>query len=132
MSYYAELIFGARLRKNTPIRVITNLRWLIEGDDTFGVEDMLYVPHNNPLNSSSGNFGVSHPLSKIWWDEEKQQTEVSVRSCINNIHSDIELFLAWIEPYIEKGAGVYHFYAIVTGEDENPRLYFKFPPDVYQ
>jgi hypothetical protein len=124
MSYYSELIFAARLRKSAPIRVITNLRWLIEGDDTFGVEDMLFVPGRNPLKS-----GSDFAFSKIWWDEGQQQTVVSVRSEINNIDGDIEAFLDWIGPYVEKGAGIYNLYAVVTGEEGAPRLYYLTTPE---
>jgi hypothetical protein len=131
MGEYTELIFGARLRKNTPIRVITNLRWLIDDDNTFGPEDMLFIPGRNLLNISSDAFGVNKPVSKIWYDTFYEQHVVCVRSNLKDYDDDIKKFLEWIVPFIDKGSGRRGLYAIVTLEEGDPEFYYLKPEDYF-
>lgn len=125
MGMYTELIFGAKLKKNTPEEVIETLICMIE---------RLAPPVPEPISSGkidaslfmhySTSFAVSEPQRFIVFDDVQKRYIVSTRSSIKNYDKQIETFLEWIKPYIEEGSGAWNMYAIV--------IYERFAkPDIY-
>jgi len=126
MGMYTELIFGAELKKDTPIEVIEALKYMIG--------EKKERPINFPLpngrcewlfRGASYYFGVNRPVGKMWFDDITKNWIVSTRSNTKNYGSEIEDFLEWIKPYINSGSGSRDMYAIVTyEEDETSTIYY--------
>lgn len=126
MGMYTELIFGAGLKKDTPIEVIEALKYMIGETEE--------KPINFPLpdgrcewlfRGASYYFGVSRPVSKMMYDDIGENWIVSTRSNIKNYGGEIETFLEWIKPYIDGGSGARDMYAIVTYEEsDEPKIYY--------
>ncbi len=126
MGMYTELIFGAELKKDTPTEVIKALKYMIG--------DTEEKPNNFPLpygisewlfKGSSYYFGVSMPISKMWFDNIGENWVINTRSSIKNYKGDIQAFLEWIKPYIASGSGYRNMYAVVTYEEaETPDIYY--------
>ena len=125
MGMYTELIFGVKLKKDTPSGVIEALKYMLGETEK---------PINFPLpngrcehlfRSSSYYFGVSKPVNKMWLDEISGHWQLSTRSSIKNYGGEIEEFLEWIKPYIQSGSGSRDIYAIVTYEESaEPTIYY--------
>lgn len=126
MGMYTELIFGARLKEETPDQVINALKYM--------VGDTKEKPENFPLpegrcdwlfQGGSYYFGVVDPVSKIWFDKIANAWIISTRSNIKNYEDEIETFLTWIKPHIESGSGEREMYAIVIYEEQSePDIYY--------
>lgn len=123
---YTELIFGARLKSDTPETVIESLKYMIGETEK--------KPKDFPLpdgkcewlfQGSSYYFGVCRPVSKMWKDDISGEYVVSTRSNIKDYKGEIETFLEWIKPYIESGSGERDMYAIVIYEEQSePTVYY--------
>jgi hypothetical protein len=127
MGMYTELVFGARLKQETPEQVINALKYII-GDLEDTPEDFP-LPEGRceyVLKGRSYYFGVSSSVSKMWFDEIAESWIISSRSSIKNYKNEIETFLEWIKPYIERGSGERDMYAIVIYEEASePTIYYK-------
>lgn len=124
MGMYTELIFGARLKKDTPENVINTLQYMT-GKISDRPSDIAFEYSRNPLRGGSYYFGITNPVCDMTFDDVSNQWQISTRSNIKNYESDIEKFLEWIKPYISQGSGAREFYAIVTYEEEDtPKIYY--------
>jgi len=129
MGMYTELIFGAELKKETPKQVINALKYIIG--------ELENKPNDFPLpkgrceyvlKGCSYYFAVSESLSKIWFDEISKSWKISSRSNIKNYENEIEKFLEWIKPHIERGSGAKDMYAMtIYEEDFEPIIYYLHP-----
>jgi hypothetical protein len=127
MGMYTELVFGAKLKQETPEQVINALKYMIG--------DLKDKPKDFPLpddsfewifNISSSYFGVNEPVKKMWFDDILKAWRINTRSNIKNYENEIETFLEWIKPYIERGSGERNMYAIVIYEEASePTIYYK-------
>ncbi len=126
MGNYTELIFGAKLKKNTPSNVVEVLKYMI-GDTSEKPKDFP-LPDGRCewlLRGASYYFAINNPVSKIWFDEIDNCWRISSRSNIKNYDSEIETFLNWIKEFIESGSGERELYAIVIYEqDITPTCYY--------
>lgn len=126
MGMYTELIFGARLKENTPELVINSLKYMLG--------ELELKPEGFPLpegrcdwlfQGGSYYFGVINPVNKMWFDAISRSWHISTRSNIKNYQKEIQTFLEWIKPYIERGSGVKDLYAIVMYKEQTiPDLYY--------
>ena len=126
MGMYTELIFGAKLKKETPKEVIGALKYML-GE----IEEK---PNNFPLpigrcewlfQVSSYYFAINKSVNKMWLDDIDKCYHISTRSNIKNYENEIEIFLEWIKPHILEGSGNREMYAITIYEDsEVPNLYY--------
>jgi hypothetical protein len=125
MGTYTELILGARLKEKTPIEVIEILSFMIGERESLTSESNFYLEQlgldeddlGYILYSSSYYFGVSETHSVLLYDEIIKCYHISLRSNCKNYENQIERFLKWLKPYIDKGSGKRDMYAIVTLED---------------
>lgn len=126
MGNYTELIFGAKLKKNTPTNVVEALKYMI-GEITEKPKDFP-LPDGRCewlFRGGSYYFAINNPVSKIWFDEVDNCWRISSRSNIKNYDSEIETFLNWIKEYVESGSGERELYAIVIYEqDITPTCYY--------
>lgn len=140
MGYYTEIIFGARLKKETPKNIIDTLRYVANGpNQNVDEEDPVIVYDKNLIEEydlyrvmrcASYYFGVCDPVSKMWFDKTAGMWVLSFRSnCKNGYVNDdddcgcLEKFTKWIKPYIRSGSGGADIYSIITTEDGIPRMY---------
>lgn len=126
MGMYTELIFGARLKKDTPNEVISTLQYMINptGDKPldFQLPDGRY---EHLFTMSSYYFGVQKSVREMWYDSISKSYHISTRSNTKNYGNEIETFLEWIKPYIDCGSGLKDMYAVVMyEEDETPSIYY--------
>lgn len=123
---YTELIFGAKLKKDTPNEIIESLKYMI-GELEEKPKDFLLPSgrYGQLFRSSSYYFAVNRSVKKIWLDDIDNCWHISTRSNIKNYGSEIEIFLEWIKPFIESGSGDNEMYAIVMYEGaEEPIIYY--------
>lgn len=123
---YTELIFGARLKKETPEQIINALKYIIgdieEKPSDFPLPEII---RHSIFTMASYYFGVSKSINKMWFDDITKSWHIGIRSNIKNYKSQIEIFLNWIKPYIESGSGSREMYAIVIYEEDNePTIYY--------
>lgn len=126
MGMYTELIFGAKLKKETPEQVINALMFII-GDVKEKPKDFPFSDGRIEwmLCGSSYYFGISESVNKMWFDDITKSYHISSRCNIKNYENEIEDFLEWIKPWIDSGSGTREMYAIVIyEEDEEPQIYY--------
>lgn len=130
MGMYTEIIFGANVVSTIPPIDKQALDYLFT-DDT---QVPLSLP-NHPFfecdrwkwltTCSSYYFAVRNTHRSIVWDEISNTWNLSFRANLKNYNQEIEKFLDWIKPYIEKGSGTRDFYAIVCYEEQaEPTIYY--------
>lgn len=125
MGDYTELILGARLKKDTPKNVIETLRFMI--GDAERPEALAFETSSGrcPLRSCSYYFAVTEPITKMYYDDIAKCWILSSRASIKNHEYEIDAFLDWMKPFIEKGSGLRNMYAIkIYEEDEEPTVYY--------
>ena len=123
MGMYTELIFGARLKKDTPEVIINTIKYLI--GEEISHEN---IDHNLPENIScligcSYYFGVTNAVNKFYKDNDRWV--LSSRSNHKNYNNEFESFLDWIKPHIDFGSGKRDIYAFLIYEaDLEPKIYY--------
>lgn len=123
MGTYTELIFGARLKDETPEQVINTIKNLIGEEVPLDKIDSSFPANCSTLIGCSAYFGVSYPVNKLY--EDSGSWILSLRFNTKNYDSEIECFLKWIKPYISYGSGERNMYAIVMHEEDNePTIYY--------
>lgn len=123
MGMYTELIFGAKLKKDTPESVINTLRYMIGDIDK--PEILEFDANRNPLIGGSYYFGVTRSVSNMYYNLTDKRWQISTRANIKNYEGEIDQFLTWIKPYIEQGSGTRDMYAIkIYEEQEEPTIYY--------
>jgi len=131
MGMYTELIFGAELKQDTPELAINALKYMcgmaekpteVPAHAFFDEkEDMFWQWFGN----GSYYFAICNGLRKMWLDDISKTWRISVRCNIKNYGGEIEAFLDWIRPHIEKGSGGRDFYAIVCYEEQaEPNIHY--------
>lgn len=112
---YTEFVLGITLKKNTPGIIIDILKCMSGAHIAIAIHNSWLTHH--PLFNASGwkeMFRVRGGF--IWIDRD-----ISIRCKLNNYDSEIELFLNWIEPYVENRG----FCGTIRHEDwENPKLIY--------
>lgn len=94
MGHYTILTIGVLFKKETPIEILEEIRKLHAGDEE---EDTRWW--RNPLGCYQGN---DEDKLRMW---EFTEDGVILHSWgeLKNYESDIEKFIAWIVPYVQKG-----------------------------
>ena len=129
MGMYTELILGCEFSKNTPDVLIKALDHVInypEEEVDMNVQKFIReYDLNYLLFGSSYYFGVNRSSAMFWKDTIDNSYHISTRSNIKNYTNQIEKFLEYIKPYVERGSGYEHrIYAYVQYEsDEFPTVY---------
>ncbi len=126
MGMYTELIFGARLKGNTPQEVIDTLKYMV-GDLEEKPEKLAFETSTgrNVLIGGSFYFGVHSSVSKFYYDDIAKAWTLSSRANIKNYEGEIDQFLDWIKPYIDSGSGNREMFAIkIYEEQDEPTIYY--------
>lgn len=107
MGMYTEIVLGVALKRNTPKEVIDILNYMIDGEPD---ESRLILDDHPLFKTDRWHFmlccnsayfgGYSNSILK----EPRHSYDIyhlSIRSNLKNYDSEIELFLNWLNPYIE-------------------------------
>ena len=110
MGMYTEMILGCSFKDTLPsvcidalICVINNLEPKENGEkvrkfiEEYDLEYLMF--------GSSYYFGVCRSNQKFWYDHIGKQWVISVRSNIKNYDRQIQKFLKYITPYVDRGSG---------------------------
>jgi len=90
MGMYTELIFGARLKTDTPKEVIDTLRYMV--GDIEQPEKLAFDSNRNPLRGGSHYFGVISGATKMYYNDTAKCWVLSSRANIKNYDREIETF----------------------------------------
>ena len=130
MGTYTEIIFGAKLKKDTPEEIIGTIYDLILCNT---IDEFKYVPDHNffktsrwwLLQSGGSYYFPGRMEPKFYKDTFSKTYFLHFRTNIKNYGQEIELFLDWIKQYIDSGSGIGNFYAIVCHEEQKePTIYY--------
>lgn len=128
MGMYTEIIFGATLKDETPVEVITILKHLVEGSEIPAQHQehkFFETSRCRWICTSSSYYFPGRPEAILEFEPILQRWYLQFRSNLKNYDQEIEMFLDWVKPYIEQGSGNRDFYAVVTKEsDAAPTVYY--------
>jgi hypothetical protein len=123
MGMYTELCLGLRFKEGTPAEVIDTLNNMVKGDT-------MPPPPDHPLFGSPRWYGMlrgssyyfaAKAVRRFEYDDISKQWHLSVICNFKNYDSEIDLFLSWIAPHVDRDGFVgYHRYE----EDEAPTLLY--------
>lgn len=126
MGMHTELVLGVDLVSSTPDYIISAIKYMLSDIDT---NEMVGLP-DHPLFKTprwqimlvcdSAYFG-GITCSKMDRESFFGDYELSVRSNMKNYHSEIELFLNLIQPYIEDQGFIGY---VRYEEDDTPELIY--------
>lgn len=115
---YKELIFGAKLKKDTPELVISNLKYML--GESNPVTDLEF--DEGIFAAGSFYFPVSKSQNDFFHDGDNWILSHRGNYRNNDNNGFIEKFLEWIKPYIEAGSGNNDIYAITIYEDSSEAI----------
>ena len=106
MGMYTELVLSFELKKDTPLKIIDTLSYMINGEYKFSMDklDNDFLNKANRLkymlHLSSYYFAYPESLSEIIYNDITRTHHVSIRCSLKNYENEIDCFLIWIAPYI--------------------------------
>lgn len=127
MGMYTELVFASRLKRNTPQDVVDILRAMTEEE---GYE-LLNIPGDNFFKCdrwrwlfTCDSYYFDGETNTIFTYDDILKTYIlTIRSNLKNYNLEIQKFLKWIKPYLDKYEddflGYYRY-----EEDESPTLIY--------
>lgn len=126
MGMYTELHFNARLKPDVPTPVLEILNYMI-GYDKFAPAHPDHPLFNTSrwgvmLRCSSYYFDAD-TTSTLRYDDISKQHSLCIRTNFKNYDGEIEKFINWIRPYLDKDEGDFlgfHRYE----ETEEPTLIY--------
>lgn len=108
MGMYTEIHFNSELKKDTPKEVVEVLKYMVED-----CEKPLELPDHELFKSE--RWEILFKCDSYYFDADTHSTlrfdEISgsyylcVRSNLKNYDSEIEKFIDWIDPYLDKFDG---------------------------
>lgn len=130
MGMYTELVLGVDLDEDTPSNIIDILKWMLTGVELCA-KPFVDIPKHPLFNTERWNImlccdsayfpGVS---DNSWETGVLDEFKFSIRSNLKNYDNEIELFLHFIEPYIDRY--FYGFIGYMLREDVNhPTLIYR-------
>lgn len=128
MGMYTEFHFNSRLKKDMPVEVRNMLKYMVsDGDDCF------YELPDHPLFSTprwaymlrmGSYYFDAETHSTVNYDDILGQCVLCIRCNLKNYDGEIQKFIDWIDPYLDKYEGEFlGFYRYE--ETEEPTLIYK-------
>jgi hypothetical protein len=129
MGMYTEFHFNSKLQEEVPQEVIHILYYMLSSE----VEDAVPVVPEHPLFDTtrwpvmlrmSSYYFDADTNSTLRFDDIAEQYYICIRCNLKNYDSEIEKFIDWIDPYLDKYEGEFlGFYRYE--ETEVPTLIYK-------
>jgi hypothetical protein len=126
MGMYTELHFNAKLRKDTPLDVLHVLRYMLNekvrtpdlpSHPLFSTTRWRYM-----LQTNSYYFDAD-THSTLRWDDISGSHYLCIRCSLKNYDNEIEKFVGWIMPYLDKHKGDFLGFSRYE-ETEKPTLIY--------
>lgn len=125
MGMYTEIFINVSLRKDTPDKVVRDLRGLFDADYPAEVKSPFFRRGRMTcIGRTSSYYFQPRATSNMFFDDIAGQWYVLSRSDLKNYGSEIEQFFDWIDEYVDASPGEfigYHRYE----DDDTPVLVFK-------
>lgn len=130
MGMYTEFHFNSRLKKDTPKEVIQVLRCMLDADKD-GETELSKIPDHELFKTDrwacmlrmASYYFDADTHSTLRFDTIADQYFLCVRCNLKNYDSEIEKFIDWIKPYLDKYEGNFlGFYRYE--ETETPTLIY--------
>jgi hypothetical protein len=128
MGMYTEFHFNSELKEQTPKEVINILMYMV-GDLDTKPED---IPNDDLFETARWEYMLqcdsyyfdADTHSTLRWDEIGKSYYLNIRCNLKNYDSEIEKFIKWTSPYLNKYKGEFlGFYRYE--EDEEPTLVYQ-------
>lgn len=126
MGMYTEIHFNSELRRDTPSEVLAVLRYMLGDGDEPPLPDhpLFSTTRWRYLFTMDSYYFDADTHSTLRFDDIAKTHFLCVRSNIKNYDGEIEAFLDWIDPYLEKYPGDFLGFSRYE-ETEQPTLIFK-------
>ena len=128
MGMYTELHFNSELKRTTPASILSILEFMINGGD----EPTALLPDHPLFKSTRWRFMLNmdsyyfdaDTISTLRYDDISESFYLCIRTNLKDYDNEIEKFIDWIMPYLNKYEtgqflGFYRY-----EEDEQPTLIF--------
>lgn len=127
MGMYAELHFNSELKKNIPQNVLETLQYMIDHENEpkdLPEHELFKCDRWTMLFTCDSYYFDADTHSTLRFDEISNAYYLCIRANLKNYDSEIEKFIDWIMPYLEKFEGDFlGFYRYE--ENEQPTLIYK-------
>jgi hypothetical protein len=130
MGMYTELHYNASLKSNTPISILNTLRVMVgdaHREDYLDVDldvDFLDIGRIEYMLRCNSYCFDADTHSTLKYDHIIEAHYLCVRCNLKNYDQEIQRFIKWIDPYVDKLEGSFlGFYRYE--EDETPTLIYK-------
>lgn len=129
MGMYTEFVFASNLKRDTPQGVIDILKAMTEGE---GYE-LLNIPEDNFfkcyrwrwLFTCDSYYFNGETNTLFTYDDILKTCTLTVRSNLKNYDLEIQKFLKWIKPYLDKYEDDFLGYYRYEEDDEPTLIYMK-------
>lgn len=124
MGMYTELHFNAELRRDTPTEVIEVLRYMlgeIEDEPTLPAHPLFETGRWRIMLRADSYYFDAKTHSALYDDETAQAQFLCIRCNLKNYGGEIEAFVDWITPYLDKAPGEFLGFSRYE-ETEQPTL----------
>ena len=121
MGHYTSIVISCRLKRETPIWILTAIESMIDGPPA--KELIGDSAHRSPINGSSQYF--PEPVTTLQHGKYSfGSPSLFILSNIKNYHDELMLLVKALQPWVESGHGEKDWWAIITPEDGEPCMFF--------
>lgn len=124
MGMYTELHFNSRLRENIPLSILQILQYMLgeRKEDIYPINNDLFQSDRwKYMLTSDSYYFDAETHSTLNFDKDMNQWYLCIRCNLKNYCGEIEKFIEWIMPYLDKDEGDFiGFYRYE--ESQNPTL----------
>lgn len=107
MGMYTEFYFNARLKEDVPLEVVNTLNYMLGG------EKALDLPDHELFKTARWDFMLrcdsycfdADTHSTLRFDDIGNQYSLCIRCNFKNYDDEIEKFISWVKPYLDKYEG---------------------------
>jgi hypothetical protein len=127
MGMYTEFHFNSELKKDTPNNVIEILRYMIGSSpkpERLPEHELFFTERWWYMLVSTSTYFDAETISTLKFDNVIGSYFLCIRCNLKNYDQEIQHFIDWIDPYLDKYEGNFlGFYRYE--EDEEPTLIYK-------
>ncbi len=105
MGMYTELVFACELKKDTPKEVIDILEYMVGNprkDPIIPAHELFSTSRWEWMFKSNSYYFDGDTHSTLRFDDMSKAYVLTVRCNLKNYDNEIEKFIDWIKPYVDK------------------------------
>lgn len=129
MGMYTEFHFNSRLKQDVPKEIVDTLTYMLEETTAPKLPDheLFKTARWEFMLRSDSYYFDADTLSTLRYDEIAEAYVLCIRCNLKNYNSEIEKFIKWIMPYLDRMDGDFLGF-LRYEEDELPTLIFQNEP----